>query len=200
MSESYLRAGLIINTTKKITLVHHHLMSQFFPYVGISLTTQKILPTLTQISHFPVTSQVRSRDALILLRQPLAVGASVCLVTIISRFTQRLLSMMQSCCCCCRPHSTNVLPAESSTRIMWQPTVSPPQVARKGSTLSGFVQRSRLEMDDDDDAVVISTISSGSEIWVPYRRHFRLLVSFHIRRLLLILGLRWWHKVTHSEI
>ena len=48
------------------------------------------------------------------------------------------------CCCCCRPHSTNVLPAESSTRIMWQPTVSPPQVAKKGSTLSGFVQRSRL--------------------------------------------------------
>ena len=32
-----------------------------------------------------------------------------------------------SCCCCCRPHSTNVLPAESSTRIMWQPTVSPPR-------------------------------------------------------------------------
>ena len=26
-----------------------------------------------------------------------------------------------SCCCCCRPHSTNVLSAESSTRIMWQP-------------------------------------------------------------------------------
>ena len=32
-----------------------------------------------------------------------------------------------ACCCCCRPHSTNVLPAESSTRIMWQPTVSPPR-------------------------------------------------------------------------
>ena len=30
-------------------------------------------------------------------------------------------------CCCCRPHSTNVLPAESSTRIKWQPTVSPPK-------------------------------------------------------------------------
>ena len=28
----------------------------------------------------------------------------------------------------------------------------------------------------------------------------RLLESFHIRRLQLILGLRWWHKVTHSEI
>ena len=36
--------------------------------------------------------------------------------------------------------------------------------------------------------------------WVPYLRHIRLLESFHIRRFQLILGLRWWHKVTHSEI
>ena len=50
------------------------------------------------------------------------------------------------------------------------------------------------------EAVVISTISYGCEKWVPYRRHIRLLESFHIRRLQLILGLRWWHKVTHSEI
>ena len=34
---------------------------------------------------------------------------------------------------------------------------------------------------------------------MPYRRHIRLLESFHIRRLQLIIGLRWWHKVTHSE-
>ena len=50
------------------------------------------------------------------------------------------------------------------------------------------------------DAVVISTILCGCETWVPYHRHIRLLESFHIRRLQLILGLRWWHKVTHSEI
>ena len=50
------------------------------------------------------------------------------------------------------------------------------------------------------DAVVISTILYGCETWVPYRRHVSLLESFHIRRLQLILGLRWWHKVTHSEI
>ena len=50
------------------------------------------------------------------------------------------------------------------------------------------------------DAVVISTILNGCETWVPYRRHIRLLESFHIRRLQLILVLRWWHKVTHSEI
>ena len=50
------------------------------------------------------------------------------------------------------------------------------------------------------NAVVISTILYGYETWVPYRRHIRLLESFHIRRLQLILGLRWWHKVTHSEV
>ena len=52
------------------------------------------------------------------------------------------------------------------------------------------------------DAVVISTILYGCETWVPYRRHIRLLESFHIRRLFvtLILGLRWWYKVTHSQI
>ena len=51
-----------------------------------------------------------------------------------------------------------------------------------------------------NDAVVISTIMHGCETLVRYRRHIRLLESFHIRRLQLILGFRWWHKVTHSEI
>ena len=50
------------------------------------------------------------------------------------------------------------------------------------------------------NAVVISTILCGCKTWVTRRRHIRLLESFHIRRLQLILGLRWWHKVTHSEI
>ena len=50
------------------------------------------------------------------------------------------------------------------------------------------------------NAVVISTILYGCETCVPYRRHIRLLESFHIRRLQLIIGLRWWHNVTHSEI
>ena len=35
---------------------------------------------------------------------------------------------------------------------------------------------------------------------MPYRRHIRLEESLHIRRLQLILGPRWLHKVTHSEI
>ena len=41
------------------------------------------------------------------------------------------------------------------------------------------------------DAVVISTILYGCETCVPYRRHIRLLESFHTRCLQLILGLRW---------
>ena len=50
------------------------------------------------------------------------------------------------------------------------------------------------------NAVVTSTILYGCETCVPYRHHIWLLESFHIRRLQLILGLHWWHKVTHSEI
>ena len=50
------------------------------------------------------------------------------------------------------------------------------------------------------NAVVISTILYGCETCVPCRRHISLLESFHIRRLQLFFGLRWWHKVTHSEI
>ena len=42
-------------------------------------------------------------------------------------FWNALDTKVKLSCCCCRPHSTNVLPAESSTRIMWQPTVSPPR-------------------------------------------------------------------------
>ena len=56
-----------------------------------------------------------------------------------------IVHSVSCCCCCCRPHSTNVLPAESSTRNHVAASSLSPQVARKGSTLSGFVQRSRLE-------------------------------------------------------
>ena len=49
-------------------------------------------------------------------------------------------------------------------------------------------------------AVVITTILYGCKTLVPYRRHIRLLESFHIRRLQLILELRWWHKKINSEI
>ena len=48
-------------------------MPQPFQLVGISLKTVEILLTWAQISHFLVTSQLRFKDALTLLPQPLAV-------------------------------------------------------------------------------------------------------------------------------
>ena len=71
MSETYIRAGLIINTTKTENLVFPQLMPQLFPLVGIRLKTLDL--TWAQISHFLVTSQMRSKDALTLLHHPLAV-------------------------------------------------------------------------------------------------------------------------------
>ena len=50
------------------------------------------------------------------------------------------------------------------------------------------------------NAAIISTILYGSKTWVQCRCRIRLLESFHIRRLQLILGLCWWHEVAHSEI
>ena len=60
MSETYLCAGLMINTTKTEILSPSHLMPQLFPLMGISLKTLKIVPSWAQISHFLVTSQMRS--------------------------------------------------------------------------------------------------------------------------------------------
>ena len=118
--------------------MHYHQMPQLFPLVGINLKTLKILLTWAQFSHFLLTSQMRSKDALILIRLSKRV------------FGNQNLTI--------------------HTKIAVY------------------------------DAVVIPTSLYGCETWVPCRRHVRLLESFHIRRLQLILCLRWWHKVTHSEI
>ena len=73
MSETYIRAGLIINTTKTEILSASSPDAQRFPLVEISLKTPKILLSWTQVSHFLMTPQMRSKDALTLLQQPLAV-------------------------------------------------------------------------------------------------------------------------------
>ena len=73
MSETYLRAGLIANANKTEILSTSSPDSPTFSIMGISFNTLKILLTSAQISHFVVTSQMRSKDAPILLHQPLAV-------------------------------------------------------------------------------------------------------------------------------
>jgi len=37
-------------------------------------------------------------------------------------------------------------------------------------------------------------------VYTPHRRHIKTLEAFHIRCIKSILGIHWWHKVTHVEI
>jgi len=49
-------------------------------------------------------------------------------------------------------------------------------------------------------AICISILLYGCESWTPYRCHIKTLEAFHIWCLKSILGIHWWHKVTHVEI
>jgi len=49
-------------------------------------------------------------------------------------------------------------------------------------------------------AMCISVLLCGSESWTLYRRHFKALEAYHVKCLQAILGVRWWHKVTHSDL
>ena len=73
MSETYLRTGLIINTTKTEILSTPSPDAPTFSISGNQLKNCEILLTWAQISHFLVISQMRFIDALTLLPQPLTV-------------------------------------------------------------------------------------------------------------------------------
>ncbi|XP_076038445.1 uncharacterized protein LOC143023730 [Oratosquilla oratoria] len=49
-------------------------------------------------------------------------------------------------------------------------------------------------------AVCLSILLYGSESWVLYRRHLKKLEAFHTNCLQRILGVKWWHRVPHTEI
>lgn len=49
-------------------------------------------------------------------------------------------------------------------------------------------------------AICLSILLYGSESWVPYQRHLKKLEAFHVNCLQRILGLKWWHKITHVEV
>ena len=46
----------------------------------------------------------------------------------------------------------------------------------------------------------ISILLYGSKSWTLYRHHFKALEAYHVKCLQAILGVRWWHKVTHSDL
>ena len=49
-------------------------------------------------------------------------------------------------------------------------------------------------------AVVLTTFLYGSESWVTYRHHLRLLKRFHQRCLRIILNIHWNDYVTNVEV
>lgn len=49
-------------------------------------------------------------------------------------------------------------------------------------------------------AVCLSILLYGSEAWVLYRRHLNKLEAFHTSCLQRILGVKWWHRVPHTDI
>ena len=49
-------------------------------------------------------------------------------------------------------------------------------------------------------AICLSTLLYSSEGWTLYREHLKMLERYHIQCLQRMLGLRWWHKVPHTEI
>ena len=49
-------------------------------------------------------------------------------------------------------------------------------------------------------AVCVSVLLYGCEMWTLYRRHIKALEAFHMRSLQSILGVRWWHRVPHTEL
>ncbi|KAL6488465.1 hypothetical protein MHYP_G00022060 [Metynnis hypsauchen] len=48
--------------------------------------------------------------------------------------------------------------------------------------------------------VVLTSLLYGCETWTLYRKHVKLLESFHIRSLRSILGIRWQDRVTNLEV
>lgn len=49
-------------------------------------------------------------------------------------------------------------------------------------------------------AVVIPTLTYGCETWVPYRRHIQALERFQQRQLRQIMHVKWFHKVSNTDI
>ena len=105
---------------------------------GDKAKTVELAPSGFDVKSFP--RQSRSRGGGIATVSKSTLGSNITFKTNFD-FTHKSFEVVQAsttlqhntlhclccCCCCCRPHSPNVLPAESSTRIMWQPTVSPPR-------------------------------------------------------------------------
>ena len=110
-----------IRSTYKIACLCNHCHSSTAPSYVADMLHKK--PSL-EPAHTPCLFSIDLHT----VRQHLVIVHLLLLLLLYGTLFQMMSGVPHHCCCCCccRPHSTNVLPAESSTRIMWQPTVSPP--------------------------------------------------------------------------
>uniref|UniRef100_A0A0B7BSE8 Reverse transcriptase domain-containing protein n=2 Tax=Arion vulgaris TaxID=1028688 RepID=A0A0B7BSE8_9EUPU len=82
--------------------------------------------------------------------------------------------------------------------------------ARVGSVATTFGKLSKRAWDNTKltlqtkiqiyRACVISSLLYGSETWTAYSRHERRLNIFHLRCLRKIMNIRWYDKITNSEV
>ena len=49
-------------------------------------------------------------------------------------------------------------------------------------------------------ATVLITLLYGAETWTCYRRHVKMLDSFHIRHLRYLMGIKWQDKITNNDV
>ena len=49
-------------------------------------------------------------------------------------------------------------------------------------------------------ATVLTTMLCGAETWTCYRRHVKMLNSFHMRHLRYLMGIKWQDKITNNEV
>ena len=49
-------------------------------------------------------------------------------------------------------------------------------------------------------ATVLTTLLYGAETWTCYRRHVKMLDSFHMRHLRYLMGIKWQDKITNNEV
>ena len=49
-------------------------------------------------------------------------------------------------------------------------------------------------------ATVLTTLLYEAETWTCYRRHVKMLDSFHMRHLRYLMGIKWQDKITNNEV
>ena len=114
-----------VKSTYKIACLCYHCHSSTAPSYVTGMLHRKPLHTRSSSYTMPLINRPAHSKAALGDRSFNFASSSVW--NSLPNYVRCAPSLSCCCCCCCRPNSTTVQPAESSTRIMWQPTVFPPR-------------------------------------------------------------------------